>query len=227
MKTLAECVQSENDRYIVKQMRDAWRNTIRKCHNIKHHDYKYYGARGIVVCARWQESFENFFADMGIRPDGLTLERCDNNGNYEPGNCRWATRQEQTENRRCIALVEWQGRCMTVAAWEREFGWKAGVLKARLGRLGYSVEEAFTKSVRCGVKLPGRQYPPRKTPDMSGYPRGMDSPRTKLLASQVLEMRAQHHKEGLSFSALARQYGVTVTTASNAVQAKGAYKEVI
>lgn len=77
----------------------SWHSMRQRCENVNIPQYCDYGGRGITVCERWS-SFEDFFADMGERPDGLTLDRINCNGNYEPGNCRWATPKQQTNNRR-------------------------------------------------------------------------------------------------------------------------------
>lgn len=78
----------------------SWVSMIERCTNPKNQAYVYYGARGITVCKRWLNSFEAFRADMGPRPFRKTLDRKDNDGNYEPGNCKWATAKEQGANKR-------------------------------------------------------------------------------------------------------------------------------
>lgn len=118
---------------------------LQRCRNENDAKYRHYGGRGIRVCERWL-TFENFLADMGPRPaPGLTIDRFpDNNGNYEPGNCRWATMREQQNNRRNNHVVEHGGRRQTVMQWSREKGWPFHVLSGRLDR-GMSPDDALSE----------------------------------------------------------------------------------
>lgn len=87
----------------------SWQSAIQRCENKFSKDYARYGARGIQICARWRESFEEFREDMGPRPPKTTLERNDVDGNYEPGNCVWATATTQSRNKRKSIWLDWNG----------------------------------------------------------------------------------------------------------------------
>lgn len=98
-----------------------WYEMMRRCFDPKTRSYRNYGARGITVCERWQDPLL-FAEDMGPRPQGLTLERINNDGNYEPGNCKWATWEEQANNRRGNRRESFNGISLTVAQWSRQIG---------------------------------------------------------------------------------------------------------
>jgi hypothetical protein len=119
----------------------------KRCTDLAHDNYALYGGRGIKVCDQWLGSFENFLADMGERPEGKFLERIDNNGNYEPSNCRWATRSEQARNRRTNHLITHNGVTQPLVAWAEQVGISRLTLRSRL-REGWSTERALTEPAR-------------------------------------------------------------------------------
>lgn len=133
----------------------CWKSMITRCSNPKQKTWKDYGGRGITVCDRWRQSFENFLADVGPAPSsGHQIDRYpNNNGNYEPGNVRWATRSEQCRNRRDNSLLTHDGRMMTVAGWAEEIGIAARTIHARLYK-GWSAHRTLS------TPLGGRAWQP-------------------------------------------------------------------
>ena len=126
---------------------ESWASMMTRCRNPRHKDYAIYGGRGVTVCGRWH-AFENFLKDMGARPQGTSLDRFPNrDGNYEPGNCRWATPLEQGNNTRRNVVLEFQGRKQTLSQWSRETGINAGTLRDRVHRYKWSVERALTTPI--------------------------------------------------------------------------------
>jgi hypothetical protein len=123
---------------------DSWLSAKQRCLNPNDRAYSRYGGRGIKFSERWMV-FLAFYEDMGPRPLGMELDRIDNNGNYEPGNCRWATPQQQANNRRSNRWITFNGKTQTVMQWSRETGIKRTTIEQRLDSCGYSVQKALTK----------------------------------------------------------------------------------
>lgn len=116
-----------------------------RCLNPADPKFRNYGGRGITVCARWLESFSNFYADMGPRPMGRSLDRIDVNGNYELINCRWATATQQAQNKTTNINLTYQGETKCLTQWAREFGVPTGTAYYRLQR-GLPFEQVFAGS---------------------------------------------------------------------------------
>jgi hypothetical protein len=120
----------------------SWAQMKGRCYNKNNRWYHRYGGRGIVVCERWH-SFINFFEDMGVKPGGKSIERRDNNGNYEPGNCYWATRKEQIRNREVSPHFEWNGEMKSLAELSEMHGMKWRRVYERI-RMGWPLKDALT-----------------------------------------------------------------------------------
>lgn len=120
---------------------------LTRCRNSRHKDYRYYGAKGVTVCERWQ-SFELFLADMGARPTPLaSLDRIDNSKGYAPDNCRWATPQEQNYNKSTTLYLTKDGITKSLRAWSVETGINRGTILSRVKDYGWSEEDAVTEPV--------------------------------------------------------------------------------
>lgn len=124
----------------------VWASMRERCNNPRAKSFAHYGARGITVCERWA-GFELFLADMGPRPNGYSIERRDNDGNYEPGNCYWATDFEQAQNTRRTRLITVGGDTRTITEWTRKLGGSVSMIHCRLKR-GWTEEAACLTPVQ-------------------------------------------------------------------------------
>ena len=122
----------------------AWTSMRQRCLNTKYPKYRHWGGRGIKICSRWDD-YTLFVDDMGECPPGLSLERKNSDGHYEPENCIWATQKQQQNNRRNNRRIEFNGENLTLMQWSARLGVHRETIAKRIGRLGWSIERALTE----------------------------------------------------------------------------------
>lgn len=172
-----------------KRLLGVWRTMHNRCYNVTQASYKNYGGRGIAVDAVWHgaDGYKRFLQDMGPCPEGGTLERINNDANYGPTNCRWATRSEQAKNKRNNRLITANGKTQTLQDWARELGCSHSAIILRI-RNGMSEQDAVTKPI------------PQR-------------PNSKLSAQDALFVRANYPT--MTAQALATKLGVSKKTILN------------
>ena len=177
----------------------VWEGMKQRCENAAHESYGRYGGRGITICARWRESFESFLEDMGPRPSKKhSIDRIDNDGNYEPANCRWATTMEQKQNTSRNVFITFNGETLCCADWSRRLGISDDTICRRL-KAGWPIER---------VLAIGKQVA-----------RGENQGNSKLTNDCVREMRRLKN-EGSSNKAIAEKFGVHPAVVSLIVNRK-------
>ena len=167
----------------------VWSSMVSRCTNPRHPNWHRYGGRGISVCRRWRD-FANFYADMGDKPPGRSLDRIDNDRGYEPGNCRWATTADQNANKAHSVNLSIGGVTKPLTEWARQHG------------LLYST---VLRRYRAGVPMNKLFSAPRKGRYFGRHPKA------KLTAAQVRRIRAQL-ATGSKQNVLARRYEVSPST---------------
>jgi len=160
----------------------AWLHMKDRCFNPNSKDYPNWGGRGITVCDRWKNSSENFLADMGSRPTAkYSLDRIDNNADYSPENCRWATQTEQTNNRRSNYLITIGNETKTMTQWAKKINISKNVIFIRLER-GWSDYDAVMTPVHTGklITIENKTYTISQWTEEKGYGRTVIHDRLKL-----------------------------------------------
>lgn len=140
--THSNCSHGEASIYTRTPEYDTWSHMKNRCLNTKNKDFKWYGGRGIKICERWLNSYEDFLSDMGRRPAGGTLDRKDSNGDYCKDNCRWITIQEQQRNKRSNHLITINGVTKILEDWCLDFHISRKTVHGRIN-LGWAIEDLF------------------------------------------------------------------------------------
>ncbi|MCQ2270959.1 MAG: hypothetical protein MJZ52_07020 [Bacteroidales bacterium] len=121
-----------------------WSNIKTRCHNQNDKHFSQWGARGVTMCEEWKNDFKSFYdwAMSNGYSDDLTIDRIDNNGNYEPSNCRWTSYKEQNQNKRNVIILEYDGKSMSATAWAKELNIGHDTIRQRFHK-GWTVEECL------------------------------------------------------------------------------------
>jgi len=178
----------------------VYASMIQRCEDVEHRAFSRYGGRGIKVCKRWRISFTNFLLDMGPRPSLLhSIDRKDNDGDYEPTNCRWATDKEQARNSSHNVLITVSGETHCMSEWEEIKGFPRATVWQRINKLGWSPEQAV----------------------MTPLPEGKEkfNPNPLLSKEKAAEIRVKW-KSGVSQRLLGLEYGVARTTIQSVVNGR-------
>lgn len=131
----------------------TWVEMKRRCFAPTSNVFKHYGGRGITVCDRWIKSFQNFFADMGEKPSPQhSIERVNNDGNYEKSNCKWATDTEQANNKRNTVRYDYRNESLTASQWAKKLGINVGTFTSRLKDQGWTIDRAIETPVKSAPK---------------------------------------------------------------------------
>lgn len=203
----------------------SWEAMRGRCQRPTDQAYDRYGGRGISVCERWDD-FANFLADMGERPPGKTLDRIDVNGNYEPGNCRWATRAEQGDNRRDTVRLTVGGVTRTLVEWSRCTGIKRTTIRRRMEK-GWPPERCLapprkplaltvggvTRTMKEWARLTGVPYATIHKRSRDGHPPEAcvdpDYVNPSILSPETREEIRRRARSGESTGDLGREFGVS------------------
>jgi hypothetical protein len=182
----------------------SWSDMKSRCLNPKHPRYASYGGRGITVQEPLRSSYEAFEQHLGLKPDGWTLERIDNDGDYEIGNVRWATYRDQNKNKRTTTTYTFKGRTQTIEEWAAEYGLPRTTLSERIHNYGWDIKTALEAPYQHKANIPKSASKRRFMP--------------KLDLATARRIRKLHDTGRYSYRELGDKFKVSATTISNIVR---------